>query len=199
VDRQSTRYIELRTRISTLARRLPHPDPTGLYLPRQYDATLAFRLLCHAEIEACLEDISTGTLASALAAYKADGAARLPLLAVLAFYGQGKLPRRSGDSLEDFNDTLRRAVTEHYQAAAKNNGVRERNVATLMLPIGITTLDIDPVWLLQMDNFGQLRGDTAHQSMSTQRPPNPVDERATVRALLLGIGVLDRKLVVLSQ
>ena len=167
-------------------------------MPRQYDATLAFRLLSHAEIEACLEDLSTSTLAKALKAYQGDGSARLPLLAVLAFYGRGKLPSRKGDPQEDFDASLLQAITAHHRAVAKNNGLREHNVVTLMFPVGLLISDIDPVWLLQMDNFGQLRGATAHQSMRTQHPPDPVDERATVTALLNGIGAIDRKLVMLS-
>ncbi len=115
-------------------------------------------------------------------------------MAVAAFYGGGKLPKLGGVR-EDFDACLQRAVTAHVAQVTRNNGVREHNITAMLLPAGMLDGELDPLWLTSLDNFGQSRGDVAHQSHRTQTPPDPVTEKRTVQSLVAGLRSVDARLV----
>jgi hypothetical protein len=150
--------------------------------------------LAHAEIESCLEDIATAAVRNAYAAFLNDGIPRTPLLAVVAFCATGTMPRRAGARREDFKGCLGRAITTFHQQVARSNGIREHNIAQILLPAGLCEADLDPLWMTSMYNFGQRRGDTAHKSLGAQTPPDPLTERQDVRFLATGLGVIDARL-----
>jgi hypothetical protein len=189
----SSRYRELRRRIGVLKRRLPRPNPLGVYTDRQVDATLAFRLLAHAELESCIEDLAAATLKRSLLEYETRRVIGKPLLAVCATY-DGKTPRDSYSQSEDLSAIVRDAVTRHYGVIARNHGIRESNLVRLLLPLGLEQSDLDPKWLADIDSFGSRRGDAAHRSIGSQRPPDPVQERSDVTVLVDGLAAVDRLL-----
>ena len=54
-----SRVVPAARRVNQLGRTmLPRPSPTGSYSTADYDRTLGFVLLAHAELEACMEDIA---------------------------------------------------------------------------------------------------------------------------------------------
>lgn len=195
----SVRYRELARRVNVLERRLPRVNPTGEYSSKQYDSVLAFRLLAHAEVEACIEDLARNALLGAFRAYKLDGRARLPLLAVASFSAAGKPGGVVAEGDADFGHWLGLAVTAHGKRIADNNGIRERNIAALLLPVGIQLPEIDPLWLAEIDAFGHRRGDAAHRSWGTQQPPDPVSEKSSIRFVVTGLRAIDSRLSDLAK
>lgn len=50
-----------------------------------------------------------------------------------------------------------------------NNGIREKNLAALAIPLGLDAGNIDNTWLNELDAFCSLRGAFAHMSRTSQR------------------------------
>lgn len=192
---ESPRFADYRRRIAVLQRRLPRQRALGDYAPIDFDRVRAFRLLAHAEMESCIEDLARNALIESMKRYRVDGKPRKPLVAVVAYFARGSLPKSHGEAHEDFESLVNRAVQSYVAALKSSNGVREKDLLGVLLPVGLTDRDLDPVWLAEMDSFGQGRGDVAHQSFATQRQPDPARERDVVIRLTAGIRDVDRKLL----
>jgi hypothetical protein len=182
------------------ARLLPKTAPTGFYTDQEYDYVRAFRVLAHAEIESCLEDLVLDTVATAHTAWKADKKPRSCVAALLAFDegGAAKIPESLGaagavSGVEAKAERAKNAYFNHVKY--ENHGIREKNVLSLLLPVGFSIKDIDAVWLGTIDAFGISRGETAHaSSFKPVVQPDPAQERATVWAILSGLEAVDRRL-----
>ena len=199
---RSQRLRQLETRLSELRRHmLPAPfDPTGSYTDRQFDRTRGYRLLAHAEIEACLEELAMSTVNGAFSAWQIDRRPRHCLIALLAYHegDLGAMPEEisaSRASATPLRTRLKHARDQYNDwVRTKNNGIREPNVLRLLLPMGILESDLDPAWLQTIDGFGSARGDTAHQALRTQQPPDPATEHQTVAAIVTGLRKVDARL-----
>lgn len=197
---RSTRLKELQTRITELRwRALPAKfDDTGAYSDRIFDRTRGFRVLAHAEIEACLEDLGVETVNSAFRAWSTDQKPRTTLTALMTFSrskGLGvpdELQREQEHTLRGRLDTVRKAYVNWVKT--ENHGVREANVLGILLPAGIREHEIDSAWLEKIDSFGSARGDTAHRAGRPQVPPDPKSELETVRDIVAGLVPLDARL-----
>lgn len=204
---RSQRLRTFETRLGELRRHLlPRPfDPTGSYTDRQFDRTRAYRLLAHAEIECCIEDLATTAVNRACSSWQADRRARQCVIALLAYHEEGLGPvpeeistsRASPRPLRARVEIARQTYNDWVRN--KNHGVREKNVLRLLLPAGVLESDLDPAWLQIIDGFGDARGDTAHQPQRTQQPPDPASEYNTVSAIVAGMRKLDILLTELSK
>jgi hypothetical protein len=175
-------------------------DPTGSYSLRQFDRARGYRLLAHAEIEACLEDLAIGHLNDAFDAWMVDRRPRTCLIALLAYHegNLGEIPTTisgTGTSATPLRSRMRDARDQYIRwVRTQNHGIREANILRLLLPVGIMESDLDQAWLQQIDAFGSARGDTAHQALRTQQPPDPSNEYQTVRGIVAGMRKVDRLL-----
>lgn len=204
---QSARYRALGPRITELRHHLLPAtfDPTLPYSDRQDDRIRGFRLLAHAELEACIEDLVRETVVSAWKGWQSDQKPRTCLMALVAYYegDLGSLPDRldptkPGKKLIHLADRVDRARNHHInQVVFKNHGIREPNLLSMLLPVGILESDINRTWLATIDSFGTERGATAHQSGRAQQKPDPEQELRTVRAIAKGLAALDSRLTAL--
>ena len=207
---RSPRYRALLVRLTELRRHLlPQQfDPTKPYSERQYDRIRAYRLLTHAEIEACIEDLVVGTVTSAWGGWKQDARPRTCLVALVAYY-EGNLggppetlnpPQQTKKVLIHLSDRLDQARNHHVNhVVGSNNGIREANLLALLLPVGVLESDINKTWLATIDSFGAIRGTTAHQSGRTQQQPDPEQELQNVRDIAQGLAPLDARLTELQK
>ncbi len=54
--------------------------------------------------------------------------------------------------------------------------------------------DLDQVWLANMNNFGEERGQIAHSSaIKTKQPPNPADELERVKQIIQELERVDQR------
>jgi hypothetical protein len=188
------RIQELEDRLKQLEQHLlpaPPYQTTGTYTDRQLDQTRAYRLLAHAEIEACIEDLARGVAVDVHLAWLADRRPRAPVLALLAYCEKvhglppESLPLAGPADIAQRVEAAKNIFTARIHS---NDGVRERNVLSLLMPIGLTEYDISQTWLATIDSFGHQRGDTAHQSLKRAKfLPDPATEVATVADILGGI------------
>jgi hypothetical protein len=190
----------LKARISELRRHaLPAEfDQTGSYSPRKIDRVRGFRVLAHAEIESCLEDLVAETVDAAYKAWWLDQKPRTTLVSLMAFC-ERDFPIRdalSEDSGPDIRDRVTAAKNEFMRwVKVENHGIREKNVLKLLLPVGIREFEIESAWLATIDGFGDNRGTTAHQSArKPQTIPDPKSELETVKAIIEGMVPIDRRL-----
>jgi hypothetical protein len=186
------RVQELEDRLDDLAQRLLPPfRTTGSYTPRQLDHTRGYRLLAHAEIEACLEDLARGVVLDTHSAWDNDGLPRKSIISLVAYNERslGAPPRTlplAGPS--DVGQRVLKAKNVFSKHVSDNNGVRETNVLKLLLPVGVTEYNIDQTWLATIDSFGQWRGDTAHKAAKQAKfLPDPATEVNTVSVILDGL------------
>lgn len=171
-------------------------DPTGSYSERQFDRVRGFRLLAHAEIEACIEDLAMSAINSAYKAWKTDRKPRQCLLSLVAYHDAslGAVPEtiQNGGSTTPLRERIDVARKDYVAwVRGKNHGVRERNLLKILLPVGVLESDLDSAWLQIMDSFGEDRGRLAHSARQIQQPPDPSDELRTIAAIVAGVKRLD--------
>ena len=201
----SQRFRQLTGRLESLRRHLlPRSfDPTGSYPEFVYDRARGYRLLAHAELEACLEDVVFNLATDSVKEWISTGNVSQVLLSLLAFC-EGKqegvprsLPQTGPPELQCRIDRARAKFCSYVRH--ENHGLREVNILRLLLPVGVREVDIDRVWLNTIDSFGQYRGDVAHRSMKTVQPPDPLNEYQTVTQIRDGVKVIDTKLMALRD
>lgn len=210
---ESDRFKELSLRVGELRKHmLPETfNPTGDYTDQELDSARGYRLLVHAEFESYLEDISKDVVTKAISKWKNDKTPSTILIAFLALYHSswnvsGELTnneiieiaksRKNKDSVEKIIDL---AQSQFSQKVRDNHGIKEKNFKTLILPTGIDLCDIDGTWLTNLDNFGKLRGEIAHNTKRATGQINPKDEYNRVKMLLIGLEQLDSKISEIQQ
>jgi hypothetical protein len=172
----------------------------GRYSDAAYDRVRAFRVLAHAEVEACLEDLAFDAVLQAYAGWTSDARARTCLMSLVAYHElRISLPKGmppSGRQVPELGDAVEAAKNWYCTyLRAYNHGVRESNVLAILVPIGFRLGDIDNTWLATIDSFGNERGETAHRSaIKPLTQPDPVAELAAVNQVVAGLAPIDVRL-----
>ena len=202
----SNRFLKLQGRILELEKHfLPRSfNSTGSYTPRQRDRTRAFQLLAHAEIESYLEDIVVETANAAFESWNESGRVTDPLVALATLDQSSRMaiPKSQPSERERFLTLQLRRIKDAFNGEAKgrNNGIREKDVLRLLLPVGVSEDDLDPNWLHTIDAFGRDRGLTAHTTgTGIVNLPDPKDEQQSVKAILKGLSTIDERLFCLRN
>lgn len=196
---KSVRYRQLVAQINKLETHLlpSKPNPLGFYRSHYYSKTYAYRVLSHAEIESYIEDRVIEIADKAISRFQKDQKISKTSLALIAFCG--KTLEKPPDSINVPNQNLlyyKTKISTSYTVfravVANNNGIREKNLLGLLLPIGINIDDVDRNLILKLDTFGKSRGTVAHSSRkSLAQKPNPQDELNTVKGIITDLLGLD--------
>jgi len=182
-------------------------SPTGDYSDRQLDRARGYRLLAHAEIEAFIEDITIGAARQTVSEWARTRKANDVLLCLIAHYHHGYDLEEEGLSPafpESSRPKVKEAVKEVVDVAFRqyvtiheqNHGVREANLKRLVLPIGVRKDDLDPTWIVNLEEFGKRRGEVAHKTAKAQQQIDPKAEFNDVTSLLVGLDTLDKLVLV---
>ncbi|MCF8239180.1 MAG: hypothetical protein K9I85_13550 [Saprospiraceae bacterium] len=164
---KSKRLSQLESRITFLERNiLPTANPTGRYTKIEQDLIRSYVLLVHAEIEAYFEDIVREKVRKALINWSTYRKRSSCLKAVLAYAGN-EISYENTPKTDSNNIAFRvnRAVSHFVALIQKNHGIKENNIISMLIPLGIEINEIDPVWLSTMEGFGTARGNIAHSSI----------------------------------
>lgn len=206
---KSQRFITLERELRNLRKFfLPRQfSLTGNYSERKIALAVAYRVLAHAEIESYIEDRVLAIATNAVDAWTTHKKTKLTLVSLFAFSGltldkppDSLTPRQRSQNLDDkvkFDNKLGKVFNSFRTSVVDNHGIKEKNLLSLLLPIGINNDDLDQVWLREMNDFGAKRGEFAHQSASnykTRQPPDPKNELEMVNRLLQGLIHIDRLL-----
>ena len=187
------------------------------FLPKRFDSTkieysdrmltrfIAYRVFAHAEIESYLEDRARDTAIFAIKVWKERKITSKVLLSLLAFSGCMMEPppatltplkgsKKIPEEKIKIDKKLDIALASFISCVKGNHGIKETNILSLLLPIGIDCDELDSSWLSTMNAFGESRGLAAHTSASLHRvsqPPNPEIEFKTVNEILKELMIID--------
>ncbi|MFD4227114.1 HEPN domain-containing protein [Streptomyces sp. NPDC058545] len=181
---------KLRRRTKELEILLPDETTKNLYPRDEQDSMLAYRLLCHAEIEGFIEALVRLAMEEVWDSAKKTNVITPAAQAMIDFKGKRDFPptslrRRPSAPIEQLkgiaNDVLNRA--------SKNNGITEKDILNLFLPLGVHHGDFDISWLEAMNDLGRSRGEVAHNSWEnhTQYDTTPAKEKDAVGYSMLGL------------
>lgn len=164
--------------------------PLGNYTLRQLSLAAAYTMFCHGEIESYLELWATRLIDLAEQRWNAGTASR-PLVHMCTFH-EGRGTVNAVPSKNIWTEVITKALMKHKSVVNSNNGIKEPNVCALLSPLGFDTRLIDPILLADLNAFGVLRGQHAHNAYTHHIGTafDPFDRRTKVaglRALLLGL------------
>lgn len=205
----TTEFSTLENRVAALRENmLPKIfSPEGDYSEFQEDCAIGYRLLVHAEIESFIETSAMLIMNKYHNKWGEEKEASHVLLCLLACFHSGwkehdanqmemiieMAKNRSKTSKESVKDLIGRAHTDYARYIKNNHGIKANNLRTLLEPIGVDFDELDEPWLIEMDSFGTMRGQFAHNSKTTSEAINPQDELGKVEKIMEGLKNLDEK------
>jgi len=190
---KSRRFKQLESAIKTLNKMLPTINVDGKYTIQQQIAIKAYRLLCHAEVEAYIEDIADQCIQSVYLKWQSSKKSSSVLIHLFAMEGWSVEKKATKNT----DTRLGMLISIYRQRIKDNNGIKEKNIQALFLPLGV---DLDPIntLIIDLDTFGSARGAIAHTAMKTHSILDPGVEQVRVAQIISGLEVLDSQVKVLS-
>ena len=153
---------------------------TGRYSARQKDHTKAFVLLVHAELESYFEDRARTLVTNAEARYQSKGICT-PVLSRLLLYHNAVKEELGPVS----PNAVSKAINYYLDHLGKNHGIKEKNLLTIFLPLGIGHAQLDAQLVAACNQLAQKRGQFAHASFKTHQQVDPKTERDNIRLNIL--------------
>jgi hypothetical protein len=155
--------------------------------------------MVHAEIETYLEDRAQELLNAAWQHWKATRTPSETVICLLGFSEIAlKLPpsslgggtnKHSYDSIET---PLQKAYNVWLSRSRDNHGIKEANVLSLILPLGIEYTKLDTTLLNDLSSYGASRGAVAHSSnYAITQYADPKNEYTTAMNLAIFLEKLD--------
>jgi hypothetical protein len=176
------RLQRLLTRLDKLEAHLLPPvfSLTGRYAPRQRDYTKAFLLLVHAELESYFEDRARSLVTLAQGHYQRKRICTRVLSRLLLYHHATK------DELGPVSpQAVGKAINFYLDHLDKNHGIREKNLLTIFLPLGMSHTDLGAQLVTACNQLAQKRGQFAHASFKTHQQVDPKTERDNIRRNIL--------------
>lgn len=207
----SKAFKSLRDNVRTLRR---HLLPSRFRIAGNYDddvftGVVAFRVLSHGSIEEYFEERAIEIARFAHVSCRDHGRVSVTAASLVAFSGaEMRLPPETIDPPQpskaagwpneiEFREKVG-VCASRYIARLKtdNHGVRERNLLSILIPIGVEPNKIDRLFLSEIDNFGKSRGEYAHSGVAAhvKKRPNPKDELDKINKLVEMIKKIDGEL-----
>lgn len=181
---QSTRYISLVRALKKLEKMLPKYDPFGNYSFLQQTKIRGYKVFVHAEFETYFEDIVTAKLEVSSQIWIATKQSTNVLLAIVTYSEYKK-------DLDNFNDTVLRAIKNHRDTVKSNHGIKDKNLKDIFIPIGLDFNDVSPTLLNSLNSFGGERGSVVHKSITTTVTLDPRNEKFKVSNILQELALFD--------
>jgi hypothetical protein len=152
-------------------------------------------MFCHAEFECYLEGWASEITDFAESRRNA-GVITRPLAHLCTFH-PGRKELQEVPSKDIWSEQFISAILQHRGIIKKNHGIKEKNICALLAPLGVDLRKIDSVLLADLDAFGKIRGDHAHQSHKMQVGMNfdPFDRQTKANALVSLLAGLDKELI----
>jgi hypothetical protein len=146
---------------------------SGHYSREQNYKTKAYLLLAHAELESYIEDRAKSRADIALSSWQRTGVCTSVLSRLLVHHQKELEPISS--------DGVRKAVNWYLKNIENNHGILERNLLSVLLPLGLTHRDLDTRLVIACHQLGRKRGEFAHKSLKVNQQVDPQTERDNVQ------------------
>lgn len=182
--------------IDELRRKLVRIDPAGSYSELAYLKARAFVLLSHGALEEYIERVCIDVADAAITAFNVDERPRRTIITLLHYGANSDPSSVSANGPWQIREALKQSRRQLLLWRESNNGIKEKDVLRLLLPVGLKESDMGAAWLQAMSDLGSLRGRVAHHGHRTgaKTPVDPGDALATVAAVLPTLCRLDAKL-----
>lgn len=185
-------------------------EPTGLYIfpDRVAARTISFRVLAHAEFETYFEDRAVEIAKAAWQAWKRHRYVSSVALHLLGYSGNEMtkppttlrapdVQKAKGWEAREVSiyERLEKCVSEYVHSVTKeNHGVKEKNILSIILPIGFDYKKCDDLLLTNLNQLGESRGLVAHSSASyVSQSVDPKDEYGRIKQLIKDLGSMDEE------
>lgn len=152
------KYTKLSSRIDTVKVHFDFfSDESDGPNEKQMDLIRGMLLLCHAEFEAYIEDLAQMILDGAYEKWKNNHVANYNLSAL--FLNADKFTKD-----ETVETKIGKIVSDHRKTIKDNNGIKEKNINKLFVPLGYQSGDFDSTLISDLNSFSTDRGGIAHTS-----------------------------------
>ena len=171
-------------------------SPTGEYADSVFECTRAYKAMTHAEVESYFEETGKAIAQKALENWKKNQCASRVLIALVAFRSKAEnIPEAvngKGSKEKGALDTrVEKAHTEYIKYVNRlNNGIKEKNILHIFLPLGLELSDFPSELLVECNNYGAERGEIVHKTRAKQIL-QPADAKNSAENLLQQIEILD--------
>lgn len=138
----------------------------GRAVPRDDDLAQgdAYLVAAHACIEFFFEELCRHAVHSSIWRFSRENVSNRVLDNLQSAYRWNQILQlpRGGDAFINGTISLKKALEWYIKRVDENNGVKPQNLWAILMPLGFSEGDFDPLWLNAMDAFGEGRGDMAH-------------------------------------
>jgi hypothetical protein len=162
--------------------------------------------LSHAEIETYLEEWAKSIARVAELTWTSSGKIAKPLSFLLATLGERiEVARtfsgpKNADSPQQLVEISVKLFQKYYKLIKDNNGIKEKNILTLLGPLGVPASAFGLTLLPNLNSLGVLRGEHAHLSgKAVQAALDPETEYNRVTSLVNELMTLDSWFVACKQ
>ena len=138
---------------------LPNPNPLGAYSPSELLKIRAFRVLAHAELENYIENVCRDVLSATQNSTNTSSKNKVEQ-SLIKYNSVANEKKHFGSA------QLKTALGSYRDSINKNHGIKEKNIFTLFIPIGIDIEQIDSTLLAALESYGETRGRIAHNNIS---------------------------------
>jgi len=145
--------------------------PDANYSRKELSQVDAYAVLVHAEMESYFESCADHAIDLADKHLKNDKYNRI-IYSLGTFYARE--PQEGQSILKVPQKDIWRekggwALAQHRGVVKANNGIKIEDLCRIFIPLGLDVREIDQVLLVELDQFGALRGSTAHSSLRVRR------------------------------
>lgn len=202
----SMRYVQLAKHIEDLRQHLLPTEfvPTGIYPSPSVvqTQTAAFIVMVHAEFEAYFEDRAEEIAIAARDSFMKTARACRTVTCLLGFVeGASKAPGVKVRPAElgevDIKSRVKSASDKFIKyLRTMNNGIKENDLAAVLLPIGVPYYEFDSVVLARLNTLGSRRGEFVHAGRAryVAQHLDPQTQYDELRRLVADIDKLDKLL-----
>lgn len=149
-------------------------SPTGEYDDCVFEHTRAYKAMTHAELESYFEETGKAIAKKAWEEWKENQTASRVLIALVVFQSKTEsIPESVGKNSSKDERNLNMRVQDAYTSYIKyingaNNGIKEKNLLHIFLPLGLEPSDFPEELLTTCDSYGSERGEIVHKTRTKQ-------------------------------
>jgi hypothetical protein len=167
---------------------LPARKEDGEYSEKECLQIDAYIALVHSEIESFLENRCLDICRLSMKDFYEHRKINIVLLGLICFSGKTfSTPPETKDLKKaqkkeegiDLIKKLESAESVYHYNVKNNNGIKERDILGLLLPLGFPYNQLDDLFLTEMNDFGKQRGEIAHTSNIENAAKNRIDPYST--------------------
>jgi len=195
--RSPTPYLrELRRSLKKAEMLVSGVDPNDAKTVLQNLKLRGYILLSHAVIEEYLENLTSNVALEARTIYKKNGILTHALVSLISSKlivdvhpkNSNKLSNNLVSNIDVFSEE---ACSRFIALVNNNNGIKEKDQNSLLMPIGVSPSDVDPALMNALSNFGDTRGNVAHKFTGIQNVSTLANVKGSIDYIARDIEIYD--------